>query len=360
MPAFFQPEALWIALSLLGLLCIVALVFVSIARYGKKNRIRLHQDIVKFLLVQPEQAASLQSISGVLNCSAQRTLKLIQQLMDAKLLVWQNDLPALSDGGKMLAVQVLRAHRLYECWLAERTGYAAASWHDVAEKAEHRLSEQDCRNIEASLGYPLFDPHGDVIPSGELAESGHLEQLKGWLAQLHERQSRLQPNLLQAPLQQNLRISHMEDEPARRYEQLLQLGLNVGKIINIAKRSSENMLLNCGKHSIELSSTLAQAIDVEPLASQQQAQLIDDELPGLDTLKSGQVCHIAGIDSTLVGMQRARLLDLGFVNGAEVSLHASSPHGNPRAYLIKGSIVALRQAQACCIKITSPKPQQHN
>jgi len=349
-----QLNPLWTAVSLLALLALGLLVFVCVLRYGQKARSRQHQDIVKYLLVQPGQAASLQSLCGVLNCSPAKALKLVEELITAQLLGWKDDNLSLSDAGKMLAVQVLRAHRLYECWLAERTGYSAASWHEVAEKAEHRLSAQDCRRIEASLGYPLFDPHGDVIPSGELAESTHLEQLQGWLQQLQERQNSLQPNLLQAPLDTPLRIAHMEDEPKQRYEQLLELGLNVGHIIHIEQRGSEQLQLRCGKLPLRLTSSQAQALNVELLDEQQQnaPQVLPAELPGLDSLRNDETAHIVGIDASLVGMQRARLLDLGFVAGAAVSLHADSPHGNPRAYLIKGSIVALRNTQARCIKIT--------
>ncbi len=47
-----------------------------------------------------------------------------------------------------------------------------------------------------------------------------------------------------------------------------------------------------------------------------------------------------------IGANRRRLLDLGLIPGSQVEVIRRSPAGNPTAYLIKGTIVALRDEDA--------------
>lgn len=49
---------------------------------------------------------------------------------------------------------------------------------------------------------------------------------------------------------------------------------------------------------------------------------------------------------TAHGAMRRRLLDIGLVNGTCVECVGESPHGDPRAYLIRGAVVAIRRCDA--------------
>ncbi len=51
------------------------------------------------------------------------------------------------------------------------------------------------------------------------------------------------------------------------------------------------------------------------------------------------------------GRQRRWLLDLGFVPGAEIKALRKSPLGDPAAYLIKGTVLALRKEETNLIEI---------
>ena len=75
---------------------------------------------------------------------------------------------ALTDEGRRRALEVLRHHRLLERYLADRLGLALDEVHAEAELLEHALSEELEAKIDAELGYPTHDPHGDPIPDREL------------------------------------------------------------------------------------------------------------------------------------------------------------------------------------------------
>lgn len=53
---------------------------------------------------------------------------------------------------------------------------------------------------------------------------------------------------------------------------------------------------------------------------------------------------IIGLDS--VGAKRRRLMDLGFAKGACVTCLGKSPLGDPKAYLVRGAVIALRKRDA--------------
>jgi DtxR family Mn-dependent transcriptional regulator len=75
---------------------------------------------------------------------------------------------ALTDEGRRGALEVLRHHRLLERYLVDRLGLALDEVHAEAEMLEHALSEELEAKIDAELGFPTHDPHGDPIPDREL------------------------------------------------------------------------------------------------------------------------------------------------------------------------------------------------
>ena len=63
------------------------------------------------------------------------------------------------------ALAVVRRHRLIETWLVQELGYGWDEVHDEAEVLEHAISDRLLEAIDARLGRPARDPHGDAIPS---------------------------------------------------------------------------------------------------------------------------------------------------------------------------------------------------
>jgi DtxR family Mn-dependent transcriptional regulator len=73
----------------------------------------------------------------------------------------------LTPAGEKLAGLVLRRHRLIELFLVRILGMNWTEVHDEAERLEHAVSERLIERIDAMLGRPAVDPHGDPIPSAE-------------------------------------------------------------------------------------------------------------------------------------------------------------------------------------------------
>ena len=67
--------------------------------------------------------------------------------------------------GERKAMEVIRHHRLLELYLARELGYSWDKVHDEADKLEHVISEEFEDKLDALLGHPTIDPHGDPIPS---------------------------------------------------------------------------------------------------------------------------------------------------------------------------------------------------
>jgi DtxR family Mn-dependent transcriptional regulator len=75
----------------------------------------------------------------------------------------------LSAAGKRRALEVVRHHRLIETFLVEVLDYPVDEVHDEAERLEHFISERFEERIAAKLGHPKIDPHGQSIPTMEMA-----------------------------------------------------------------------------------------------------------------------------------------------------------------------------------------------
>lgn len=73
----------------------------------------------------------------------------------------------LTAAGRRAALAMVRRHRLLETFLVNELGYGWDEVHDEAEVLEHAVSDQLVARIDAKLGYPRRDPHGDPIPASD-------------------------------------------------------------------------------------------------------------------------------------------------------------------------------------------------
>ncbi len=73
----------------------------------------------------------------------------------------------LTESGRQAALAVVRRHRLLETFLVHELGYGWDEVHDEAEILEHAVSDMMLDRIDAKLGHPTRDPHGDPIPAAD-------------------------------------------------------------------------------------------------------------------------------------------------------------------------------------------------
>lgn len=72
---------------------------------------------------------------------------------------------SLTEMGRAMALSIIRKHRLWEVFLANKLDFSWDEVHEVAEQLEHIKSEQLINKLDKYLGYPKTDPHGDPIPT---------------------------------------------------------------------------------------------------------------------------------------------------------------------------------------------------
>ncbi|MFM1781167.1 MAG: hypothetical protein RJB49_1463 [Bacteroidota bacterium] len=73
----------------------------------------------------------------------------------------------LSPAGEKIALSIVRKHRLWEVFLVDKMGFNWDEVHEIAEQLEHIESDELVQKLDAYLGFPKTDPHGDPIPNKE-------------------------------------------------------------------------------------------------------------------------------------------------------------------------------------------------
>ena len=70
----------------------------------------------------------------------------------------------LTPKGQEKALELIRAHRLWESYQVQGMGLNSHQIHDDAERIEHHLTVADLDELDRQLGFPQLDPHGSPIP----------------------------------------------------------------------------------------------------------------------------------------------------------------------------------------------------
>lgn len=106
------------------------------------------------------------SIADELQTKAASVTDMIKKLSDKKLLKYEKYKGVtLTEKGRKVAVETVRKHRLWECFLFDKLKFGWDEVHEIAEQLEHIQSEVLVDKLDAFLDYPSHDPHGDPIPT---------------------------------------------------------------------------------------------------------------------------------------------------------------------------------------------------
>lgn len=265
------------------------------------------------------------SIAGALALPPAAATRLIAQLETQGWLTTGGESLHLTPAGEQVALSVIRAHRLWERYLADEARMPLTAIHAEAERREHDRSDAMLDSLEAALGHPATDPHGDPIPTagGELVRR-HSKALTDW------------------PLNAPAQIVHLEDEPGVVYSQLVAEGFHPGQIVRVLTSDHARLLLSDGEHTYTLAPIFAANIFVVP----SPVTAPTPSMPTLATLNVGQQATVRHFADELQGFSRRRLLDLGLTPGATVTAAMRSLLGDPVAYRVRGTLIALRREQA--------------
>ena len=291
------------------------------------NKKVLIEDALKYLYncEYNNSTCSLNGIAGNLSISADEATDIISRLESMGLVSAKKDELNLTSDGRSYALRVIRVHRLWEKYLADETSVTENEWHQKAEEIEHTLTLAQADQLAAQIGNPVFDPHGDPIPSA----SGDLPIKKG-------------KALSEMKVGEFANIIHVEDEPHAIYSQILAEGLYPGMQIRMMEVSDKRLKFVANGEECVLSPLIAKNITVGVVKLEKQ---IEGKFKTLSSIKIGEAGTILGIAKALRGQQRRRLMDLGIVPGTKIEAELESLTGDPVAYRVRGTTVALRKKQ---------------
>ena len=119
-------------------------------------------------------AVSTNSIADFLDMKPSSVTDMLKKLAEKKFINYQKYKgTSLTKKGKLIALSIIRKHRLWETFLVEKLGFGWDQVHTIAEQLEHIKSDKLIENLDNFLGNPKYDPHGDPIPS----KDGNIEKM---------------------------------------------------------------------------------------------------------------------------------------------------------------------------------------
>lgn len=307
--------------------------FWLIKRNYKLNEKTVIEDILKQLyhIENSGNEVNIKNLAGVLKFNNKQVIDVVKKMTINELLYFEADVLKLTDTGRDYALRIVRVHRLWERYLAEKTGFKKEEWHDRAELMEHKLNYEETNLLATQLGNPMYDPHGDPIPT----KTGKIAKVNGVALPL------LEVNTIG-------KITHIEDEPDIIYKQILAENIHIGSQIRVVENNAIRIIFHSEGEEFILAPIVAANLTITIL---EKDVLVEDGIARLSSLKENETAKIIGISKESRGENRRRLLDLGFVKGTQISIDLMNPLREPNAYLVKGTSIALRLNQASKILI---------
>ncbi|MDQ2770542.1 MAG: metal-dependent transcriptional regulator [Bacteroidota bacterium] len=123
--------------------------------------------VFKLAEAEPDTVGvSTNRIAAALDTRAASVTDMLRRLAEKGLLAYERYRGVqLTPAGRQVALLTVRKHRLWEVFLVQQLGFSWDEVHEVAEELEHVQSPLLMRRLDAFLGYPTLDPHGDPIPT---------------------------------------------------------------------------------------------------------------------------------------------------------------------------------------------------
>jgi DtxR family Mn-dependent transcriptional regulator len=196
-----------------------------------------------------KKGASTNALANHLNMKASSITDMLKKLSDKGWVNYEKYKGAsLNVDGKIIALSIVRKHRLWETFLVNKLNFKWDEVHEIAEQLEHINSNELVDRLDDFLGNPKFDPHGDPIPNKnhEITDSrkqSYLSEVEtnreviiigvkdssAQLLQYLEKENMI--------LGKNIIVLEIHD-----FDKSLRISIN-GKELNISERVAQNVLV---------------------------------------------------------------------------------------------------------------------
>ncbi len=256
------------------------------------------------------------------------SVEMAEDLMDALVtFAWaEGDASAgilLTTRGRERAQELIRVHRLWERYLVDREGMPLEAVHAEAHRREHETTPDEAAELDAELGHPAWCPHGYAIPDP----------------------GRRVPPPAGSPLAactpgDRLRILDVDDEPPALLAQLISMGVVPGAEVEVIEHRPEQLRVKVDGNIFPLATAAAGRVHAVP------APILPVPLGELPVGSQAMVAEVKGS-----GKQQRRMLDMGLVPGAAVTVIRAAPLGDPIEYRVKGTAIAMRRTDADSILV---------
>ena len=202
-----------------------------------------------YALSYNNKGASTNALANHLNMKASSITDMLKKLSDKGWVNYEKYKGAtLNMDGKIIALSIVRKHRLWETFLVNKLNFKWDEVHEIAEQLEHIKSNELVDRLDDFLGNPKFDPHGDPIPNKdhEITDSrkrSYLSEVEvnrdviiigvkdssAQLLQYLEKENMI--------LGKNIIVLEIHD-----FDKSLRISIN-GKELNISERVAQNVLV---------------------------------------------------------------------------------------------------------------------
>ncbi len=186
-----------------------------------------------------ERAVLTNELAEAMQTKAASVTDMVKRLSAKSLIAYEKYYGVkITAQGKQQALQIVRKHRLWETFLVEKLGFTWDEVHAVAEQLEHIQSPQLINKLDAFLGFPKTDPHGDPIPD----QSGRFKTLSV-------------VGLDQVEPGRRVTITNVKDNDPELLKYLDKIGAKPGKTVHVIKREAfdKSMEVQIDKKKIFLS-----------------------------------------------------------------------------------------------------------
>ncbi len=185
--------------------------------YTEENYIK---SIYHLAMESNAEETSTNQIAEDLGIKPATVTSMLKKLRDKNIILYERyGKVKLSARGKSSALLTIRKHRLWEVFLYDKLGFTWDEVHEIAEQLEHIQSVKLIHKLDAFLGYPKVDPHGDPIPNSK----GDYTTVKTI-------------SLFDANIGTHYLVSSVKDSSSEFLQFLMQLKITLASKIQVIKR----------------------------------------------------------------------------------------------------------------------------